>query len=256
MSLNFIPVYLLKKSLTTPEDLRKIANSLNFNIDYIGFGYNFPEIKDSSKLCILNLGNDLIGGTHWLAVNNESKEFFDPIGAPPPNYIPKDYKNNNNNGIQDIKYGRCGQYCCLFLYYSNKGKSKDFFKIFSNSMTGGLVTSGVRLRKSIIRNFLTDLQDKKLENIKNLFLKQSSENILKNKSFELTPEQKEYQEKKIEEARKGLTQELYQPKDVETDKFTPIPEEYYTNTVSKGPFKVSRRMKKYLKRQNKVLPSI
>mgnify|MGYP000346764619 CR=1 FL=1 len=100
MSLNFIPVYLLKKSLTTPEDLRKIANSLNFNIDYIGFGYNFPEIKDSSKLCILNLGNDLIGGTHWLAVNNESKEFFDPIGAPPPNYIPKDYKNN----IQESLY--------------------------------------------------------------------------------------------------------------------------------------------------------
>ena len=73
-----VPFYLLKKGLTTPEDLRKIAEMLGFHIDYIGFGYNFPLIKDRCKLCILNLGNDLIGGTHWVAVNNETHEYFDP----------------------------------------------------------------------------------------------------------------------------------------------------------------------------------
>lgn len=128
--IKLIPFHLLKKSLTTPEDLRKIANSLGFSIDYIGFGYNYPQIKDSCKLCILNLGNDLIGGTHWIAVNNETKEYFDPLGAPVPDYIAKDYKHNNHNGIQDMKWGHCGQYCVLWLYYSNKGKSKDFFKLF------------------------------------------------------------------------------------------------------------------------------
>jgi hypothetical protein len=49
-----VPFYLLKKGLTTPEDLRKIAEMLGFHIDYIGFGYNFPLIKDRCKLCILN----------------------------------------------------------------------------------------------------------------------------------------------------------------------------------------------------------
>ena len=33
-----VPFYLLKKGLTTPEDLRKIAEMLGFHIDYIGFG--------------------------------------------------------------------------------------------------------------------------------------------------------------------------------------------------------------------------
>ena len=33
--------YLLKKGLTTPDDLRKIADILGLKIDYIGFGYNF-----------------------------------------------------------------------------------------------------------------------------------------------------------------------------------------------------------------------
>ena len=74
-----IPFYLLKKGLTTPDDLRKIADMLGFTIDYIGFGYNFPLIKDSSKLCILNIGNRMIGGSHWVAVNNETKEYFDPF---------------------------------------------------------------------------------------------------------------------------------------------------------------------------------
>ena len=84
-----------KKGLTTPEDLRKIAEMLGSHIDYIGFGYNFQSIKDTCKLCILNIGNDLIGGSHWVAVNNESKEYFDPLGVMPPSNIPKNYKNND-----------------------------------------------------------------------------------------------------------------------------------------------------------------
>ncbi len=130
MSLSDVPFNLLKKRLTTPEDLRKIAEMLGFHIDYIGFGYNFPLIKDRCKLCILNLGNDLIGGTHWIAVNNEAHEYFAPLGGPPPDYIPKDYKNNNHRTYQNWRFAHCGQYCVLWLYYSSKGRSKEFFDNF------------------------------------------------------------------------------------------------------------------------------
>lgn len=122
--------HLLRKSRTTADDLNKIADMLGFKIDYIGFGYNFPLIKNNSKLCILNLGNETIGGTHYVAVNNETKEYFDPLGVMPPNYIPKNYKHNNHYTIQDMDYGHCGEYCVLWLYYSNLGKSDEFFKLF------------------------------------------------------------------------------------------------------------------------------
>ena len=126
-----LPFYLLKKGLTTPDDLRKIAEMLGFKIDYIGFGYNFPLIKDSSKLCILNIGNRMIGGTHWVAVNNETREYFDPLGVMPDyDYIPKEYTNNDHLPVQDWRYGGCGQYCVLWLYYSNLGKREEFFKLF------------------------------------------------------------------------------------------------------------------------------
>lgn len=125
-----IPFYLLNKSRTTPNDLRKIADMLGFDIDFIGYGNSYPLIKDNNKLSILNLGNSAIGGTHWVAVNNESKEYFDPLGGPPPDYIPSNFKNNNHHTIQNMNWGHCGQYCVYFLYHSNMGKSKDFFKLF------------------------------------------------------------------------------------------------------------------------------
>lgn len=119
---------LLKKSLTSETDLKNLAKLLGFKIDYIGFGSNWSP--DKGKLCILNLGNMRIGGTHWTAVNTESKEYFDPLGGPPDDYIPKDYKTNNHMPIQNMRYGRCGQFCAIWLYYSNRGETDEFFDIF------------------------------------------------------------------------------------------------------------------------------
>lgn len=119
---------IFKKSMTTPKDLNNLADLLGFKIDYIGFGYNWNP--NMGKLCILNLGNMRIGGTHWVGVNTETKEYFDPLGAPPDDYIPKDYKTNNHMPVQNMNYGRCGQYVCSFLFYSNKGETDEFFKLF------------------------------------------------------------------------------------------------------------------------------
>ncbi len=120
---------LLRKGMTTIKDLHDLANMLDFKIDWIGFGYDFKP--SNGKLQILNLGNFSIGGTHWVAVNTESKEYFDPLGAPPDDrYIPKDYKSNNHIPIQNMKFGRCGQYSVLWLYYSNSGETDEFYNIF------------------------------------------------------------------------------------------------------------------------------
>lgn len=118
---------LLTKGLTTTKDLHNLSKLLGFKIDWIGFGHDFNE--SNGKLQVINLGNMRIGGTHWCGVNTESKEYFDPLSSPPDNYIPKDYKYYNLP-IQNMQFGRCGQYTCMFLYYSNKGESDEFFDLF------------------------------------------------------------------------------------------------------------------------------
>lgn len=120
----------INKSLTSDEDLFQLANSLNFWVDYIGFGYKFDWDSDAD-LCIFNIGNDMIGGTHWVAVSTKNRIYFDPLGAPPPPYIPVDYSNNDGKTIQNMKWGRCGQYCVLALYYiSRYGNLHEFNKQF------------------------------------------------------------------------------------------------------------------------------
>ena len=119
---------LLTKSFTTGNDLMNLADLLGFKIDWIGFGNDFKP--SNGKLQILNLGNKRIGGTHWVGVNTETKEYMDPLGAPPDNYIPKDYKTNNHIPVQNMKYGRCGTYVGLWLFYSNRGESDEFFDLF------------------------------------------------------------------------------------------------------------------------------
>lgn len=118
---------LLTKGLTTTKDLHNLSKLLGFKIHWIGFGDDFNE--SNGKLQVINLGNMRIGGTHWCAVNTESKEYFDPLSAPPDDYIPKDYKYYNLP-IQNMQFGRCGQYCLLFLYYSNRGETDEFFDLF------------------------------------------------------------------------------------------------------------------------------
>ena len=118
---------LLTKSLSTAKDLMNLADLLGFKIDWIGFGNDFKS--SNGKLQILNLGN-WKNQSHWVAVNTESKEYFDPLGSPPDDYIPKDYTTNNHIPVQNMKYGRCGIYVTMFLFYSNRGETDEFFDLF------------------------------------------------------------------------------------------------------------------------------
>ena len=49
---------------------------------------------------------------------------------PDYDYIPKDYKNNDHRPVKYWRYGGCGQYSVLWLYYSSKGNSEEFFNLF------------------------------------------------------------------------------------------------------------------------------
>ncbi|KAL8016217.1 hypothetical protein Plhal710r2_c028g0106871 [Plasmopara halstedii] len=47
------------------------------------------------------MGNPMIGGTHWLAVSNKDKVYFDPLNLPRPKVIPKDY-SYRKIGVQTL----------------------------------------------------------------------------------------------------------------------------------------------------------
>jgi hypothetical protein len=121
---------LLTKSRTNRQDLLKLLKESGIYDAKVDWSYMFDQ---SIPYMILNLGNpSTIGGTHWVAVDNKKKRYFDPLGASPPSYIPKDYEYNNLQ-IQDFNFGHCGQYCVAFLVYSKADELDRFYNLFTIS---------------------------------------------------------------------------------------------------------------------------
>lgn len=116
---------ILRKSSTTRAELEELLGLLNIPIS-VDWQSDFDPSKPYQ---ILNLGNGLIGGTHWVAVDNKNKRYFDSFGIAPPPIIPKDYEWFPLQ-IQDMNYGHCGQYTALFLYYSKIGELDKFYNLF------------------------------------------------------------------------------------------------------------------------------
>ncbi|GMF37153.1 unnamed protein product [Phytophthora lilii] len=119
---------IIKLSRTTDDQLMKLANSLGVKVDHIDFKQHLDRSKD---YCILNMGTPQIGGTHWFAVSNMHKAYFDPLGLPRPRVIPKDY-SYREIGIQNPRFGHCGQYSVLWLYYLQHNQLDKFFKLFKD----------------------------------------------------------------------------------------------------------------------------
>lgn len=121
---------LLSKSKTNQQDLIKLLKESGINDAKVDWAYNFDK---SIPYMVLNLGNpSTVGGTHWVAVDNIKKRYFDPLGASPPSYIPKGYQYNNLQ-IQDFNFGHCGQYSVLFLVYSKADELDRFYNLFTIS---------------------------------------------------------------------------------------------------------------------------
>ena len=116
----------LSQSVSSDSDLLWLARSIGVRVDQIDFKQYMDREADYA---ILNMGTPQLGGTHWIAVSNKDKLYFDPLGLPPPRLIPTDYSYRALD-IQNPKYGRCGQYCVLWLWYVQHDKVDDFYRMF------------------------------------------------------------------------------------------------------------------------------
>jgi hypothetical protein len=92
---------IIKLSRTSDDQILMLAKELNVKVDQIDFKYKMNKKYD---YCILNMGNLITGGTHWIAVSNKDKMYFDPLGLPRPRIIPSDYKYREID-IQNPRFG-------------------------------------------------------------------------------------------------------------------------------------------------------
>jgi len=118
---------IIKSSVDSDSDLLKLAGALNVEIDQIDFKH---KLKLNVDYAVLNMGTPSIGGTHWIAVSNKHKLYFDPLQLPPPIVIPREYKQAPFR-VQDHRWGHCGDYCVLWLYCLQHDNLQDFYKLFT-----------------------------------------------------------------------------------------------------------------------------
>lgn len=114
---------LVEKSMTTKSDLEFIADKLGINLKVNWLKDVDPNFKGPQ---IINLGNPIISGTHWVATYNG--KYFDSFGMIPPEKL--DHLEWVPLQIQNQNYGRCGQYCILWLYYAINNELDQFYNLF------------------------------------------------------------------------------------------------------------------------------
>ena len=129
---------------TTDKQLFKIANDLNFKINWIGFAEDIKNEVCQNGIYIINLGDKNIGGTHWtmLCIDNKHAFYFDSFAMPPEDEIVNflmthqipSLNFNNKNQIQQIDKELCGIYCICCAYYlvKKKGSLLKRFNEFIN----------------------------------------------------------------------------------------------------------------------------
>lgn len=122
---------ILRKSGINKLELTNLLNYLGVKDVKIDWKANYSTEPD---YMILNIGGrqrggGLLGGTHFVAVDNKNKRYFDSLGFPPIEGIPDDYENVRLQ-VQDANYGHCGAYCALFLLYSKYDELDKFYDMF------------------------------------------------------------------------------------------------------------------------------
>lgn len=131
MSTHFISDIPLQNNMsinkeTSTNQLEKLLKRLNIN------DFDIIRKKDlhltKKNNIIMNL-DDYGKGTHWVALSQKHKKYFDSMGQVPPTEVPKNYKYSNII-IEGIKNNDCGQLCCLWLHYINNKTEKDFYYLF------------------------------------------------------------------------------------------------------------------------------
>lgn len=118
---------IIKKPMTTRSDLEFLLNKLDIN------PHRVVWLKDADPnyrhAQVINLGNNTIGGTHWVATYNGV--YFDSFGMVPPQKFMDAGYEWYPLPIQDFKYGYCGNYVVLWLYYAKIDEIDKFYNLFN-----------------------------------------------------------------------------------------------------------------------------
>ena len=122
---------ILRKSGINKNELSKLLNYLGVEGVEIEWKSNYSTKPD---YMVLKIGGhqksgSLLGGTHFVAVDNKHKRYFDPLSFPPVQGVPNDYEYVKLQ-VQDESYGHCGAYCALFLLYSKEDELDKFYNMF------------------------------------------------------------------------------------------------------------------------------
>lgn len=134
-------------AFTTDYDLLQWANRRGLKINFIGFKDKLEKEPIQEGSYIINLANSTDPGTHWvgLYMKNRQAYYFDSFAIVPPKAVMRfieRYTSNyysNNQQIQNINSGYCGQYVLLFLYTMDRSRNKlsafrDYEKFFSTDL--------------------------------------------------------------------------------------------------------------------------
>ena len=136
------------KSMTTDEDLWKLAKRFSIPVNSICFKDKLNDNSPSAGGYIINLPDSSTHGTHWTALwlddpfeaqydrkrssnaSNKSRcAYFDSFGIAPPLAVEEFCRRYGCHKIlmsskqyQSIQSGHCGQYCIDFLAFMSKNK--------------------------------------------------------------------------------------------------------------------------------------
>jgi hypothetical protein len=119
---------IVKKEMTTRSDLEFMASKLGIEpIRIVWLKDADPNYKGAQ---IINLGNPYgVSGSHWTATYNGM--YFDSFGLIPPQKF-EDYNYQwTPLQLQDPKFGYCGNYVILWLYYAKKNELDQFYNLFT-----------------------------------------------------------------------------------------------------------------------------
>ena len=123
---NYFVSEIIKKPMTTKSDLEFLAKKLNLDVKINWLKDANPNYKGAQ---IINLGNNIIGGSHWCCTYNGM--YFDSFGLVPPEKL--DHLEWVPLQIQNMKFGHCGSYCMLWLYYAKMGELDKFYNLFKTN---------------------------------------------------------------------------------------------------------------------------
>jgi hypothetical protein len=122
----------MNKSMTTDEDLWKLATKFNISMRDICFKDKLNDSPPSPGGYIINLADSSGFGTHWTALYLESPSqcaYFDSFGIACSLAVEEFCRRYGSHKIlmsqvqiQNINSGFCGEYCIDFLAFMSRNQ--------------------------------------------------------------------------------------------------------------------------------------